>query len=75
MTRSAREPVFYSQHDEAQKLQLVTGFFAPPLTQIKLWRAVIEKARTQTSFAWGFCFLRGPYWIRTSDFYHVEVAL
>ena len=36
MTRSAREPVFYSQHDEAQKLQLVTGFFAPPLTQIKL---------------------------------------
>ena len=21
------------------------------------------------------CFLRGPYWIRTSDFYHVEVTL
>jgi hypothetical protein len=36
VTRFAREPVFYSENDEAHKLPLVSGFFAPPLTQIKL---------------------------------------
>ncbi len=32
ITRSAREPVFYSENDETHKLSLVSGFFAPSLT-------------------------------------------